>query len=359
MRKLSSSSVRKITATQVDDFTKCSLKFSFTEPTEPTELPKSMGAIQHTNRGDSYTSHQQVGKVLHLAIEMLIKDEALDVDDAWQLAFDRIIGDREAVSEVSVSRNKKRLKRRIQNLREFIDNRAANSNPEIHAEKSLDWNDTRCKLSGKLDLLIVDSVSTIIDHKKGSVVSDGVVEKKHRDQLAFYAHLVYENYDIDRVDCWLFSLKDGLVEVPLTCEDIVLFVEPLLANIEDYNNRVPDEQPAMPSDENCSWCPYCDRCEKFWIKIGSNGFNRLASGEAIAGTILGEISIAKNGKSTFRVDAIEGTKSGEVILTEVPRRVLSNNELSEGDSIKAFHLHGSEDNEILTWDDRNSRLSRN
>lgn len=357
MSKLSSTSVRKITATQVDDFAKCSLKFSLTETTETTETPITMGAIQNTNRGDGYTSDQQVGKVLHSAIEMLLEDEALDVDDAWQLALDQIIGDREAISEVAASRNKKRLKRRIQNLREFIDNRTANSNPKMYTEKLLNWSDTRCKLSGQLDLLIVDSVSTIIDHKKGSVVSDGVVKQNYRDQLAFYAHLVYENYDIDRVECWLFSLKDGLVEVPLTREDTVSFVKPLLADIEDYNNRVPDEQPAMPSDENCSWCPYCDRCEKFWIKIGSDGFNGLASGEAIAGTIIGEISIARNEKSTFRVDAIEGTKTGEVILTEVPRRVVFNNDLSEGDSIKAFHLHGSEDNEILTWDDRNSRLS--
>jgi hypothetical protein len=133
-----------------------------------------------------------------------------------------------------------------------------------------DWLETEDgALGGMPDLVVLpgDDTALVIDYKTGLVTDDTAVKVGYVQQLLFYGALVSERLGAVPFALALLSLREGLVEVeadPAAMREVAARARSLRVA---YNSRVPDAQPASPSEENCQWCPYAARCTLFWEAV--------------------------------------------------------------------------------------------
>ena len=275
----------------------------------------------------------------------MLKGES-DFHSAWEKSFEKHARDTSSISKPLLLK-KRLLEKRFPELRDFISQRKQTHTKEVEIEKILTADNGT--LEGQLDLLLLGDSAVVLDHKSGMSNRNYPVKDSYKKQLAFYSYLVEQNYSVENIECWLFFIREGLVQVPISKQERRELIDTVHANVKAYNQRVPNQQPANPTDSNCSWCEHCGECGGFWEAIESGALNAISSGEAISGVILDGMVSAKNGKSTFRVDVQQGTRKGNVMIQEVPTKLLHENELSSGKSVKAFRLFGKEEDETLIW----------
>ena len=283
----------------------------------------------------------------------MLKGES-DFHLAWEKSFEKHASDTSSISKALLLK-KRLLEKRFPELRDFISQRKQTHTKEVEIEKILTADNGT--LEGQLDLLLVGDSAVVLDHKSGMSKRNYPVKDSYKKQLAFYSYLVEQNYSVENIECWIFFIREGLVQVPISKQERRELIDTVHASVETYNQRVPNRQPANPKDSNCSWCEHCGECDDFWEGIERGALNAISSGEAISGVILDGVVSARNGKSTFRVDVRQGTRKGNLVLQEVPTYLLNENELSSGKSLKAFRLFRKDDNETLIWRQGRSQLS--
>lgn len=295
-----------------------------------------------------------VGNAIHRTIELCFLSPSMELQAAWNEACDEMAPtDGDPRSAPSARRAFLRLQRRLPELRAYVDGLAADS---ILCEHTVFSPDGRVR--GRVDLLVLGARPAVIDHKTGVVLEDGVTIGHFHRQLAIYAWLASVTMQSEVNDAALFSLRDGLVEVDVSATARQSLVAEALSALETYNDRVPREQPAAPSEVGCGTCRFVGRCDPAWRALTDGVVERLGWGEAIRGVASAPVVVAAADRSAVQVDVEVGTVSGPaVVVTDVPTHLASG--LGAGDRLAAWGLSLRSENPVtLRWRDGSSAIER-
>lgn len=294
-----------------------------------------------------------VGTAIHRAIELCLEDSPLGVDEAWSQACDeatRTGADPRAA--VSARRSFLRLQRRLPDLLEYIAQRRPT---EIRRECVVTSPDGT--LSGQLDLLIVSARPSIVDHKTGTVLADGLPRGHYERQLALYAWLVETSLGLEVNEAALFSLRDGIIEVDVTRAVRDRIASESIQARDEFNARAPDAQPATPSDDACGPCPYVGSCDFTWDALRQGLIEEgYGWGDAVRGRLRAPAITAADGTTAVPLDVEVGTVTGEAMIIDVPVAVLER--CGVGSQISAWRLaRRSEQPLTLVWREGSSALA--
>src|SRR5690606_1231380 len=135
------------------------------------------------------------------------------------------------------------------------------------------------------------------DYKSGLVADQDNIKREYRRQTLLYANLASEWLGLPVGETALFSLRQGLVRVEATKEELQSVWDEALSALEAYNKAAPGQQVATPSDASCTWCRHCVYCEFAWQAHADGGVESLLGGAAIKGPIESLPVAAANGRS--------------------------------------------------------------
>lgn len=220
-------------------------------------------------------------------------------------------------------------------------------------EHTLTTSDRR--VTGQLDLLLLGVQPAIVDHKTGPVLSEGLPDERYERQPSIYAWLAAETLNVDISDAALFSLRDGIVPIDVSRPVREPIVENALTALAEYNACAPPPQPAAPTSAACSTCPYVGACDAAWEALADGRVDGLGWGQAIRGVISAPVFLAKSDVGALRLDVVDGTVAGEVMLIDIPARRVERSEV--GDRVAAWGLATrSEQPWTLAWQAGSSSL---
>jgi ATP-dependent exoDNAse (exonuclease V) beta subunit len=153
-----------------------------------------------------------VGVAVHRTIELCLGDPPLELDAAWAQACDEpTAAGPDPRAAPSARRSYLRLQRRLPELVEYVSQREPTEILREHVLTSADG-----VINGQIDLLLIGARPSVVDHKTGVVLADGLPRQQYERQLALYAWLVDAALGIEVNDAALFSLRDGVVEVDVS-----------------------------------------------------------------------------------------------------------------------------------------------
>lgn len=294
-----------------------------------------------------------VGTAIHRTIELCLEDSPLGADEAWSQACDEAARTgRDPRAAVSARRAFLRLQRRLPDLLDYIAQRRP---MEIRRECVITSPDGT--LRGQLDLLIIGARPSIVDHKTGSVLADGLPRGHYARQLALYAWLVERSLGLDVNEAALFSLRDGIIAVDVSRAVRDRIVTESIQARDAFNSRAPEAQPATPSDDACGPCPYVGSCDFAWDALrqgvieGGYGW-----GDAVRGRLRAPVVIAADGTTAVPLDVEVGTVTGEAMIIDVPVGLLEG--CGVGNRLSAWRLaRRSEEPLTLGWREGSSALA--
>lgn len=326
--------------TLLDRLLGCPLRVAFEQATPPGG-----------GRRPPPTAWALVGNAIHRTIELCFESPPADLEAAWGRACDEMASsDGDPRSAPSARRSYLRLQRRLPELRAYVEYRDPTSILCEHTVTSPDG-----QVKGRIDLLVLGARPSVIDHKTGVVLDEGATSDHFHRQLAIYAWLASAALEVEVDDAALFSLRDGLVEVDVSGSARQPFVEEALDALAAYNDRVPGEQPATPSDEACGTCRFVGRCEPAWQALTDGVVERLGWGEAIRGVAAAPVAVAAGNRSAVQVDVEVGTVVGPAVVTDIPTELVSG--LDAGKRLAAWGLVlRSDDPVTIGWRDGSSTI---
>lgn len=292
-----------------------------------------------------------VGTAIHRTIELCFGDPPAELEDAWERACDELTArDGDPREAPNARRSLLRLRRRLPELRAYVDGRAPASVLTEHPLKSPDG-----RVAGVVDLLVLGERPSVIDHKTGVVLDEGTASPQYARQLALYAWLVGAAQAVEVDDAALFSLRNGLVEVDVSESARRPLIEAAFDAVLAYNDLTPGEQPATPSVEACGTCRFVGRCDPAWKALAGGEVERLGWGESIRGEVALPVVFAAGGRSAVQVNVGVGTVGGVVTVTDVPADL--GDGLQEGAEVALWGLGlRSEDPVTLAWRDGSSGI---
>lgn len=294
-----------------------------------------------------------LGTAVHRTIELLLKTEGLRLEEAWSTACDE--GAASWVDPRSFSESRRvflRLTKRLTALYELISDCGATHGDLRH---ELDLRSPEGLLEGRLDLLIRGAKPFIVDYKTGVALVDGEPIEQHQRQLAIYAWLVDKEHALDVPESALFSLRDGIVRVDTSRSVREAIVDAILKAQSEFNARVPGPQPAMPSDDGCTFCPFIGSCDEAWVALQDGSLAKLGGGWAVSAEVAGTVVAAANGLSAIPIRVAKGAESIEGLISEVPSHLAE--KFNVGSQFRCWGLRSrSQESLRLTWRAGTSRL---
>ena len=228
-------------------------------------------------------------------------DWAEQLEAEWQSALMDVGGDTSATIWPNYHLTRARLEITIDRLRADLKDVA---HPDLFPEVDLTADNGLVR--GRADLVIRGTRHEVIDFKTGAafVTREAIIRASYARQLAIYSYLEAETSGTWPSDARIVSLTgiDASIDVePRRCE-----AEAARAadELEQYNARVPGEQPAYPSSEACGFCPYAARCPAFWQNA-----NTVESVASVSGTI-SAIQRSEIGGAVVTIDVEGGSVEG-------------------------------------------------
>lgn len=298
---------------------------------------------QASERDGERSDAQMVGEAAHEALEWVVKGGApfevrqSKVGDYFMERLDVYAQGREvAGARPARARIRKVAARTVALVH------AAGGAANVRTERRLEGRQGR--LIGILDLAIASPVvHTIVDYKTGPAVDEeGELAQHIQEQLAIYCLLEHEATGDWPGQAFVFGFHASPIEWtvdPSICEDVGTAALELCDEYERYRGSPP---PASPAPSACRFCSFAPRCDAFWTALDQEWSDSL---QAVRGRVRwGKQTPA--GEFTLSLADCEGTETGDVVVQEVPARLLPNGETEEGDTIALVGL----------WKDRQGRL---
>lgn len=305
-----------------------------------------------TGRGAaSASSWALVGVAVHRTIELCLDDPPLDLHAAWTEACEALAqAGPDPRDAPSARRSLLRLQRRLPELIQYVEDREP-----TETRRECDLASPDGTLSGKIDLLLLGSRPSVVDHKTGVVLADGGLSGRYERQLAVYAWLVEASLGIAVDDAALFSLRDGIVEVDVSRSVRERAVAETTDARDAFNARVPGAQPATPSDRACGTCPFVGPCDSTWVALRQGLIDGIGWGDAVRGHLRAPIVSSAGGTTAVALDVQAGTTRGDVMLIDVPNVMVEG--CSVGDEVAAWRLARRSDEPLtLAWREGTSSL---
>lgn len=295
-----------------------------------------------------------VGVAIHRAIELCLEDPHLGVEAAWSQACEEAgRAGPDPRTAASARRALLRLQRRLPDLIAYIEQR----NPtEIRRESLVASPDGT--LTGQIDLLILGERPSIVDHKTGIVLTEGLPLGHYERQLAIYAWVVEASLGVEVNDAALFSLRDGIVEIDVSPPVRTPIVAEAISARVAFNARAPGTQPATPSDHACGVCRFVGPCDATWEALHEGRIGGFGWGEAARGRVRAPIVTSACGTAAVPLDVGVGTVTGDVMLIDVPIPMVEM--CGVGDQLSAWRLARRSDEPVtLAWREGTSALEVN
>ncbi len=292
-----------------------------------------------------------VGVAIHRTIELCLEDPPLDLDAAWTVACDVLAQTgRDPREAPNARRSFLRLQRRLPELIQYVAQREP-----TETRRECDLTSPDGTLSGQIDLLLLGSRPSVVDHKTGVVLTDGAPSSHYERQLAIYAWLVEASLGVEVDDAALFSLRDGIVEIDVSRSVRDRAVAEATDARDAFNARAPGAQPATPSDRACGTCPFVGPCDPTWDAVKQGLIDRFGWGDAVRGQLTAPIVRSAGGTAAVPLDVPVGTITGEAMLIDVPTVMIEG--CSVGDWVSAWRLARRSDEPLtLAWRDGTSAL---
>jgi hypothetical protein len=288
---------------------------------------------------------------VHRTIELSLGEPAPGLTAAWKQACDELADEGiDPLTAPNARRSLLRLERRLPDLLAYIEEREPATRLREQELTSTDGS-----VTGLADLVLLGGRPSIVDHKTGIVLADGLPRSQYERQLSLYAWLVDESLGVDVVDGALFSLRDGVVPVDVSGKVREPIVAAALRARDEYNARAPGEQPATPSETACGGCPFVGPCDRAWDALRAGAIEHLGWGEAARGPLRAPIVVAAGEVSAVPIAVGDGTVGGDAVIIDVPSALVTG--CSVGDVLSAWHLAKRSDEPLtLAWREGASAL---
>ncbi len=316
--------------------------------------PLRIAFEQASTGGTSAASAEAVlGNVAHRAIELTLGGDELR--DAWVQACkeEKAHFGSDPDDLPSARRTFLRLKVQVPRLVALL-----NGTREIQrfTEEWLETTDG--DLGGQPDLVVIqdDHTAIVIDYKTGLVTDEEGVKSTYVRQLLFYGALVNERLDSLPTLLALLSLREGVVQVDPSREQMAEVAAEARSWLHEFNTRVPGAQPANASEQNCRWCPHAAKCEAFLQEIEPDWTGSV--GQAVRGRVEAEPEYASTGVTSLQVMVDDGPLAGsKALLTGIPSDLVS--DVDVGSQVSILDLRTRcEEPLVLTWTNKANSLAR-
>jgi PD-(D/E)XK nuclease superfamily len=173
-----------------------------------------------------------------------------------------------------------------------IENRQTSQTREIQSEyREREFIACGGKLTGRPDLVRDNEV---VDFKTGAIVEsseeNGVetIKAIYVRQLQIYGYLIHETLGRWIQRGTLLPAVGAGVDIQLNPQDSEREALDAVRVLDAYNDKVTKNHSvsslAVPSPENCKWCPYKMLCPPFWTGV-SAAWSGTLDGAAVEGTI--------------------------------------------------------------------------
>jgi hypothetical protein len=294
---------------------------------------QSTGHVDHTG-----TPPALIGSIAHRAMELHLSERA--PSDPWTSAVNEAIGSGIDITGLpGLDRAALRFVRRAREATELIDSLAPT---DVHLEERLVSADGF--IEGTPDVVVIhEDGCTIIDHKTGEVLDTEGVETKEplETQIRLYASLAEEVHHAPARRGVLLSFRRGAVDVSVSEPELSAARARAAALRHEYNARAPGPQPAIASNETCTWCEHKARCDGFWAAASAGVLD--SKGDALCGHVCGSAEMATVGVAAITLEVTIGTSSvgDEVIVAEIPSQIATG--LADGDGIALTGLRRAPD----------------
>lgn len=325
----------------------------------PTRLERLLGCplrvafeqVRPGGRSAQVSPWALVGLAVHRTIALCLADRPMALADAWEQAGDELSTEgADPRAAPNARRSLLRLERRLPELLAYIATRAP-----VEQLRELVLTTPDGAVTGQIDLLVLGERPSVIDHKAGLVLADGLPRPHYERQLALYAWLVQEALGVDVRDAALFSLREGLVEFDVSAKARDVVVANARRAREMFNERAPGGQPATPSDHACGSCPFVGPCDAAWDALKTGVVERFGWGEAARAKVRAPIVVAAGGTAAVPLDIEAGTVIGPGVLIDVPDSVV--HALTVGDRLFAWRLAKRSDEPLtLAWREGTSAI---
>lgn len=248
-----------------------------------------------------------LGEVAHDTIEAVLK--GTEVDRAWATAVEsRRSADVQSPAELPTARRTLlRIRKRLPALLQVLDEVGPDANLLI--EHELETSDGQ--LRGRPDLIAHGSETLVVDFKSGLVEDRSEIRANYRRQLLLYGALVYECLGLSAQRLLLFSLRQGLIDVPADLAIMEATAAEARRLRGDFNKRTPGPQPGRPSPTTCQFCPHAANCDEFWAAVDKNWESTV--GLAVRGSLQRIPESSAWGQSTLTIEVHDGPLSGQVV----------------------------------------------
>ena len=272
-----------------------------------------------------------LGAVAHDTIEAVLR--GTEVDRAWVRAIEsRRSADVRSLAELPTARRTLlRIRKRLPTLLQVLDEVGPDANLLI--EHELETADGQ--LRGRPDLIAHGSETLVVDFKSGLVEHRSGIRASYRRQLFLYGALVHECLGLSARRLLLFSLRQGLIDVPADLPIMEETAAEARRLRDDFNKRTPGPQPARPSPTTCQFCPHAANCDAFWAAVDENWVSTV--GLAVRGSIQTSPEKSAWGQSTLTIEVHDGPLSGHVVQVNGIADDLVTNAIA-GDLVAAIDL---------------------
>jgi CRISPR/Cas system-associated exonuclease Cas4 (RecB family) len=172
------------------------------------------------------------------------------------------------------------------------------------------------RIQGRADLVLRrPGAHRIIDFKTGRAVDrlTGEVRQGYASQLQLYAFLEHETTGEWPVRAHLFPLEGEPVAVEIDPAVSEAVAARALSILDLYNSRVPGEQAADATPDNCRYCPHSGVCPAFWSAYGESWPEKLL---AVVGTTTEVFRTALAG-TNLELERIEGIPVSKVLIRNI------------------------------------------
>jgi CRISPR/Cas system-associated exonuclease Cas4 (RecB family) len=305
--------------------------------------------------GRKSSSAALVGRAVHRTIELVLSRKegvSEEVGSAWEEACDELAAEGEDPRALPTARRARlRLEARLPELRDFVAQRLP---AELLLEETL--TSVASGLTGTPDLLIVGSSVVVVDYKTGVVAEEEVLEPGYRRQVALYAWLAAERFGTP-VDGALFSLRQGIIPVDTSTDEVNDVARTALEARAAFNARVPGPQPAAPSEAACGRCPHVCKCDEAWAALIAGEVARLGWGEAVRGALDSDVLIAGSGMAALVIGDAAGTQRGRVSIIDVPGALVTGCVVGDEVALAGLGIRSS-DPIALRWITEASQFAR-
>jgi CRISPR/Cas system-associated exonuclease Cas4 (RecB family) len=211
------------------------------------------------------------------------------------------------------------------------------------------------RIGGTVDLIVLGQRPCIVDYKTGLVLEDGSPSAHFVRQLSLYAHLVEEELGIDVRDAALFSLRQGMVSIDVSRPARDSIVRECLLAQERFNALVPGEQPAIPSSEACSYCPFVGICDEFWELEQVGGRTKLLSGVCLEGRVNAEPVLSSSGQGALSVVVELVERQETVTMFDIPNGLIES--IRPDERLRVWRLREDQDAQnVYRWKQGQSGL---